>query len=41
MNKFNSYINQYLANFIIDKQFLTWNKNNFYKYKIIYLILKI
>ena len=41
INKPGKYINQCLANFVISQQFLIQNKNNFYKYKKIYLISKI
>lgn len=41
MNKFNNQVNQRLANFITEKQLLIKDKNNLYKYKKIYLILKV
>lgn len=40
LTKLNSHINEHLANFIMDKQFLIWDKNNLHKYKKIYLTSK-
>lgn len=36
-----SHANYYLANFIINKQVLIYNKNNFYNYITMYLIIKV
>lgn len=36
IGKPSGYINQYLANLIIDKQLPIWDKNNFRKYKKLY-----
>lgn len=40
MDKSNSYMNQYLAILITGEQLLARDKNKFYKYKKIHLILK-
>ena len=36
MGRHGGYINQRLANFVINEQLPIWDKNNFYKYKKIY-----
>lgn len=41
MDTSSGYINQRLANLIINKLLLAWDKNNLYKYKLIYSISKI
>ncbi len=41
LSKLYSYLNQRLANLIINKQFLAYEKNIFYKYKKMYLISKV
>lgn len=40
IDKLSGHINQRLANFVSDKQILTWDKNNLYKYKKIYPMSK-
>lgn len=41
MDKLNGNMNQRLVNFINNKQLSTWDKNNFYKHKKRYPILKV
>lgn len=41
MGRPSGHINQYLANLIIDKKLLIWDKNDLRKYKKIYLTSKI
>lgn len=41
MGRPSSYLNQHLANLIIDEQFPIWDKNGLLNYKSIYLILKV
>lgn len=41
ISRLSGYINQQLANFIINNQLSIQNKNNLCKYKKMYLILKI
>lgn len=36
----NGHIDQYLANLVINKQPLAWDKYNLYKYRIMYLMSK-
>lgn len=40
LNKFCSYLNQRLANLIINKNILVYKKNSFHKYKKIYPMSK-
>lgn len=40
MGRPSDHVNQRLVNFVIDKQFLTWNKNNLHNYKTMYLTSK-
>lgn len=40
IGQFSGHINQYLANLVIGKQLLVWDKNNYYNYKTMYLALK-
>ena len=40
ISKSYTYINQYLANFIIDNQLQFWDKINILDYKLIYLLSK-
>lgn len=40
IDKPNGYVSQRLTNFIINNQILVWDKNNFYKYRKMYLTSK-
>lgn len=40
MDTLNGHINQCLANFVINKQLLAWDKNDFFDYKLMYPTLK-
>lgn len=41
MSRYSSHVNERLANLVINEQLSTWDKNNFFIYKLIYLILKV
>lgn len=41
IDKSSNHINQYFANFIINEQLMSWDKNDIYKYKMLYLISKV
>ncbi len=40
MGTLNGHVNQRLANLVIDEQLPTWNKNDLFHYKSMYLTLK-
>lgn len=41
MSTLNDHINQHLTNVVVNKKLLSWDNNNFYKYKTIYLLSEI
>lgn len=41
MSTLNDDINQHLTNVVVNKKLLSWDNNNFYKYKTIYLLSEI